>query len=311
MPPNSQAALRYSIIDKCLTNPIKKFPSMRDLLYAIEKELGNKVSEVTVQKDISEMKYNETLAYFAPISYHRGRHGYYYTDDEYTIKKFGPNEKEIETIELAIGILKHFKGLKMNHSFDEAIEKLLSSVNLKKTDKDINLKNAILPEEVSEMRGMEHFEKILDAIKNKTALSFIHYSYLKKTFNAVFIHPYLLKESNKRWYLVGYSEHHEEIRYFGLDRIYDPVPVVRDFISNPNEHLNDEFKNKIGLKTIKGITEHNPQVIKIKVSREMSNYLKSLPLHASQKYSETDGFGEIILELQLVPTAELISLILS
>ena len=41
-----------------------------------------------------------------------------------------------------------------------------------------------------------------------------------------------MKESNKRWYLVGYSEEHKAVRYFGLDRIYDPVLIDKPFKEN-------------------------------------------------------------------------------
>lgn len=44
MPPPSEAALRYTIIDHCLTNPFKAIPNMENLKYAIERELKTSVS---------------------------------------------------------------------------------------------------------------------------------------------------------------------------------------------------------------------------------------------------------------------------
>lgn len=44
-------------------------------------------------------------------------------------------------------------------------DKLFSSVNIKKSDKE-NLANAIQPEETIYMRGMEHFDTLVSSIKN-------------------------------------------------------------------------------------------------------------------------------------------------
>jgi len=55
----------------------------------------------------------------------------------------------------------------------------------------------------------------------------------------------------------------------------------------------------------------NPEEITLWVSKEMSNYIKSMPIHASQVVKVHRSRGEIIVELKLVPTLELINLILS
>jgi predicted DNA-binding transcriptional regulator YafY len=316
MPPPSEAALRYAVIDKCLTNLYKPYPNMDDLKWAIERELKTSVSTATIQKDIAQMKKSEEEGgYSAPIIFKRSRLGYAYDLEkypDYTIRSFGLNDKEIEAIELAAGVLQHFKGIKINDTFNHAIDKLFSSVDIKKNDKNGSLLNAIQTEETTYMRGMEHFEAFVNSIKKKIPLSFIHYSYSKKLFKAIVIHPYLLKESNKRWYLIGYSEDHKAIRYFGLDRIYDPVLIEKLFIENTGNDLRNLFSHKIGLNTIQeDDLDLQPEEIVLLVSKTMANYLKSMPLHKSQSYKEHGGQGDILVSLQLIPTYELIALILS
>jgi len=315
MPPPSEAALRYAIIDRCLTNPYKPYPTMDVLKWEIERELKTSVSTATIQKDIAQMKKGEDEGgYNAPIKFRRSNQGYYYDLDkfpDYTIRTFGLNDKEIEAIELAAGVLNQFKGIKVNDTFNHAIDKLFSSVNIKKSSKEEILSNAIQPEETTYMRGMEYFEILVSSIKKKIPVSFIHYSYDKKLFNAIIIHPYLMKESNKRWYLVGYSEEHEEVRYFGLDRIYDPVLIDKEFIPNKRTDLRVLFDNKIGLNTIHDKEVEVLEEVTVWVSRTMANYIKSMPLHKSQTHKEFGGRGEILVTLQLVPTYELIALILS
>ena len=43
----------------------------------------------------------------------------------------------------------------------------------------------------------------------------------------------------------------------------------------------------------------------------MANYIKSMPLHKSQTHKEFGGYGEILVTLHLVPTYELLAMILS
>ena len=315
MPPPSDANLRYKIIDECLTNIYKPFPTMDHLKYTIERELKTSVSTATIQKDIAQMKKGEDEGgYSSPIKFKRSNQGYYYDLEkfpDYTIRSFGLNDKEIEAIELAAGVLKQFQGIKVNDTFNHAIDKLFSSVNIKKTSKDEILINAIQPEETTYMRGMEYFETLVSSIKKKIPVSFIHYSYDKKLFKAIIIHPYLMKESNKRWYLVGHSEEHKEVRYFGLDRIYDPVLIDKEFKETKGGDLRTLFDNKIGLNTIHDKEVEKPEEVTLWVSRTMANYIKSMPLHKSQTHKEFGGYGEILVTLHLVPTYELLAMILS
>jgi predicted DNA-binding transcriptional regulator YafY len=319
MPPPSEAALRYAIIDKCLTNPFKPFPTMDYLKLRIERELKTSVSTATIQKDIAQMKKSkEEGGYDAPIIFRRSTQGYEYDLKNYpdfTIQNLGINEKEIEAIELAAGVLQHFKGIKVNDTFNHAIDKLFSAVDIKKTDKEKNLVNAIQPEETTYMRGMEHFDTLVSSIRKKIPVSFIHYSYNKKLFKSIIIHPYLLKESNKRWYLIGYSESEEHkenpLRSFGVDRIYDPILIDKEFIENKGKDLRSLYNNKIGLHPIRENNREVAEEIKLWVSDDMANYIKSMPLHKLQKHKEYGGYGEIEVTLNLVPTYELIALILS
>jgi predicted DNA-binding transcriptional regulator YafY len=319
MPPPSEAALRYAIIDRCLTNPYRPYPTMKILKQEIERELKTSVSSETIQKDIAHMKKPEKDGgYGAPIKFNRSVNGYFYNFEEFpdfTIRSLGLNDKEVEAIELAAGILKQFKGIKVNDSYNNAIDKLFSSVNIKKSEKEKNLTVAIQPEETTYMRGMEYFETFVSSIKKKIPVSFIHYSYGNKTFKSIIVHPYLMKESNKRWYVVGYSEsvEHKEspLRYFGLDRIYDPVLINKEFIPNQGDDIVFLFENKIGLHVISKNREVKPEEIILWVSKNMANYIKSMPLHKSQTIEEAGGDGEIYVKLNLVPTLELIALILS
>ena len=98
MPPPSDATLRYKIIDECLTNIYKPFPTMDHLKYTIERELKTSVSTATIQKDIAQMKKGEDEGgYSAPIKFKRSNQGYYYDFvkfPDFTIQYLSLKEKE-------------------------------------------------------------------------------------------------------------------------------------------------------------------------------------------------------------------------
>ncbi len=311
MPKNKEAAYRYSIIDKRICSIYKPYPSMAELIDALESELGTSFSVSTIQKDIQAMKHDEQLGYNAPIRFAKARNGYYYEDPKYTIRSFGLNEREIEAIEFATGILAHFRGLKVNEAYNQAVEKIRTSLNIKKGDRDSNLKNAVQMEDTTHLRGMDDFEKFMHCIKEHIAFSFVHYSYDRQTFKAHVIHPYLLKESNKRWYVVGFSEEHQAIRYFGVDRIYDPVLLALPFKEHLGQDLRDHFRDKIGLTAIAPVGKEKTEKVTVWVSREWANYFQSMPLHHSQKIVHILKDGELLIEFTLIPTYELLALLQS
>ena len=89
MPTNKNALARYQVIDSCLTNKQKKYPKLADLQNKIDERLGigedeNGISDSTVKNDIKAMK----KLWNAFIDYNRERRGYYYTEENFSIKQF-------------------------------------------------------------------------------------------------------------------------------------------------------------------------------------------------------------------------------
>ena len=56
MPLNKEAYLRYKIIDDCISNKRKPYPSMEDIMVACEERIGKSFTISTIQKDIKAMK---------------------------------------------------------------------------------------------------------------------------------------------------------------------------------------------------------------------------------------------------------------
>ena len=105
MPANKSALLRYHIIDSCLTNTLKKYPTMDYIIKKIEEQIGTSLSNSMFTKDIQNMR----TIYGAPIKFNRSDKGYYYTEPEFSIKKFPLTRDEIEALDFSTAFFQQLK----------------------------------------------------------------------------------------------------------------------------------------------------------------------------------------------------------
>ena len=305
MPISKSAYKRYKIIDSILRNTRDYYPTIEEIQQAIEKSIKQKLSLDTLEKDFRNMKLPEPEGFDAPIAYCRKNKGYHYTDSNYSISGVSLTDKDVESIKEALEILQNIGSSRVSDSFNYALDKILVSYKEEFPDSDSKRK-IIETESIPGSRGFEHFETLFTACKNKIPLSFTHYSYLKRKFNSVIVHPVLLKEFGNFWYLLGYSESHKELRTFGFDRIYEPLLLKRKFIQKPQDVINNYYKDIYGVYPIKNQPK---QGIVFFASPLVSNYFEAYPIHESQKCDKKD-YGDVFA-ISVVPSLELVRLLRS
>lgn len=157
------------------------------------------------------------------------------------------------------------------------------------------LKDRILLEEVPSVK--DHLSPILAAMKADTTLRITYQSYWRDESSTFELEPYCVKLFKQRWYLVGRSPHIDQVRIYALDRILSLETLEKKFKMPKKFDGMDFFKDFYGI-----IAHENAKVetVKLKVNAGQANYLRSLPLHPSQKEVE-QGEGYSIFELQLCP----------
>ena len=126
MPVNKSAFIRYRIIDGCLTNPMRRYPSMEDILEKIESQLGVGISPSMFSKDIQQMK----QLFNAPIKFDRTRNGYCYTERIFSIREFPLTHDEIKALDYSTALLHQLKGTRMFQHFENAINKVIEGYRL-------------------------------------------------------------------------------------------------------------------------------------------------------------------------------------
>lgn len=160
---------------------------------------------------------------------------------------------------------------------------LLDALSLNnQLEESSQLKDRILLEEIPS--GRELLPTILEAMRDNKMLTFSYKPYWVEDdhiSNLYHVEPYALKVFKRRWYLLGkYGD--SPLKVYALDRILDIDIEFESFTLPADFDAESFFSSCFGII----VSDEDPQTIKLKVDAFQSNYLRSLPLHPSQKETE-------------------------
>lgn len=307
---HKHALIRYRIIDNMLRNPYRKFPTIDEIQRKCEESLfgsdyGDHICKSTIEKDLRAMRSDMELGFFAPIKFSRRNLGYYYDDSEYTIQKIPLKPNDIEALKFAANTLFNFRESDVFSEFKFAIEKIFNRLNISNEVQDNRIKNVVKFDSYPDYPGSEHLPLIYDAIVNQQKLQLTYQKFNSTQKTERIIHPYLLKEHRYRWYVIGFSEERSRVITFALDRI------VEINNTDANFEIESQFNPSLFFKDAFGITQTDDEVCEIVLhfSKSLEGYLKTQPLHQSQKMEIFDDYIEIVITV--IPGFELFEKILS
>ena len=168
-----------------------------------------------------------------------------------------------------------------------------------------NMKGRILFEEIP--RGTEYLQTVIEAMQKSKELIVDYQRFYgrRETFN---ICPYAMKVYHQRWYVVGYIKELGGIRNIALDRTLEMNLSDISFTLPQNFNAEKYYANSIGIYVNE---ELKPTKVKIRAYGKQIEYLRSLPLHRSQKEGASK-YGEFCeFEYKLCLTPELSTHILA
>ncbi len=168
MATNKHATIRYHALDRCFSNPRKKF-FIEDLISECNQAIfdfagiENGVKRRQVFDDITFMKSEQ--GWSIPLeSIKDGKRVYYrYSDKSFSIKNQGVNQAEAEQLKETLTILSRFKGLPRFDWIEEIQIRLEDTFKLKG-----NMQAVVGFEHNPYLKGLDYFAGILDAIQNNT-----------------------------------------------------------------------------------------------------------------------------------------------
>ena len=306
MPKIKSAVNRYHIIDACLTNKQKPYPTIEALAKACSDKIREGISTSTIEKDIRQMKRPRPHGYDAPIEYSKQHRGYFYAEQGFSISDLQLSDEEWDGLRYAANLLHQYAEVPLFKDFKQAIEKINTRFNLMIDLEEEDFEKYIQFETSHRTTGYHWIQEAYAAIRNRWLLNIKYDNIYKNKTQEYLVYPKLLKEHRNRWYLVGWVTDRKDYLTFALDRIQEmqSKEVVQ-------KHLLDFDANKF-LQHSVGIMETAEKPVKV-VLMIKSPYHKLVelePIHHSQKSAKHNSDGAMI-ELYLNINPELINTILS
>ncbi len=165
---------------------------------------------------------------------------------------------------------------------------------------NLSLKDRILVDQIPS--GRDYLTTILEAMKENRVINMEYKAFKYDKAFKIPVEPYCVKLHENRWYMLGHNLSKDTIRLYGLDRIESIEITDQEYKLPRNFSASEYFSNYFG---IVADDEVKPERIVIRSNSDHTPYLKSLPLHHSQKLVEDNGeYADF--ELYLAPTYDFV-----
>jgi predicted DNA-binding transcriptional regulator YafY len=155
--------------------------------------------------------------------------------------------------------------------------------------------------------GTEHFYGLLHAIRNRLQIAFTYQKFYSDHLSERTVNPLALKEFKYRWYLFARDTYDDRIKTYALDRLTYLQIKSAHFEQDTNFNINEYLRYCFGVIVPQ---DGQPQEIVLSFTPLQGNYIKTLPMHHSQK-TLIDNDDELRISLNLYPTFDLMQELLS
>ncbi|MBP8850462.1 MAG: WYL domain-containing protein [Breznakibacter sp.] len=171
------------------------------------------------------------------------------------------------------------------HYFDKVKQRLLENALTNfalqiytKADRWIEL-------EQRKVTGVEFLHLILKGLDKSKQLKFTHNNFWKPA-SIKIVEPLGIKEFKQRWYLVGADTKDGAIKIYGLDRVSNLEVLTTNYKYPKTFDIHQYFKHNFGVEF--GAPDNLPQEVILSFTPFQAHYIKTLPLHPTQKIVKDD-----------------------
>ena len=264
--------IRYNKILQSLKTSPKTFEELKDILERQSEDYGDdlSVSKRTFQRDM-----NDILSIFKIE-----------IDFNHHIKKY---EIKTEDLEVSNRMLEAFNLFEVLSSTEKVQEYIYFDSYIE--------------------TGEQYLQKIVQAIQQKKVLNFTYQKYWITDVSNRQLESYAIRLFKKRWYLIGKDLKDKQIKTFGIDRMSD-LAIVNQKYSIPKDFsVQKMFENSYGIISKERPNDEVEEII-LQLEPTQGKYIKSLPLHPSQKVI-ADHPEYLLISLKLYITFDFVKEILS
>ena len=144
-----------------------------------------------------------------------------------------------------------------------------------------SLQSRILLENIP--AGKEYLQPIINAMKQGHKMCMTYHKFNQQESYTITIEPYAIKVFKQRWYLLAKSPKREAPTIYALDRVEQLVETEETF------QFPEDFDTEAFFRDCYGVlsTDDKAKRIVIRAYAPYMNYVRTLPLHHSQKEIKT------------------------
>lgn len=315
MPSNKNAVIRYMYLDQMLSDRYRKY-TCEDLLKEVNKRLelagyptigGNKSDEAryiksgkrVIQMDLQAL---QDSPFYMEIDSSEKLYGspvYRYADQTQSLFNKPLSNDEKRLLQEVLNTLGQFAGLDNFEWLHDLQEKLNDrrAFGRGEYDREMTDRRKIISFSSNEyLEGRDYLGILFGLISNKKVVD-VTYAPFGEEVRTIRLYPYLLKQYNDRWYLIGTPLATKEFPYdkdffvnLPLDRMKGVIAVEGVDYVDCDENFEERYEDIIGVTWLK---EEKPTEVILAVKNTYARYVETKPIHGSQRKYPTDKQTEL------------------
>lgn len=271
MPTNKNAFIRYKYLDRLLSD-YHHYYDIHDLTDKVNEMLYSDgfpiVTQRCIEKDLNTLEF---APFNAPIERFKkdGKSIIIYGNRSFTIFSEALSKEEIQLLREVLNTIGQFDGLD-NFKW---LDKFKIGLGMEEKKPIISFSNNPY------LTNSNLLGTLFDFIANEVVIKLSYHTFSDATIRSITFHPYLLKQYNDRWYVLGAADEDMKILHFSLDRVDKVEPLPEKKFCECSEDLSERFEDIVGVT----LYEDRPiEHIVFWVSDFSKNYVITKPIHESQ-----------------------------
>ena len=277
---------RYKILDELLSDRYHNY-TLDDLTDIVNDRLAQLEIEPivrrTIEKDIQYLEYASEFLVELERYTSKGVDSFdketqrtvakrclRYADPTFSIFKKAMSDDERYLLRELLTLVGQFDGLPELST----LEDLRARLQLSESKQIIDLSK-------NPLSNSNLFAQLFSAISHKQVIKIQYYRFdnINKHHETT-VHPYLLKEYNRRWYLICAAESDQKLLTFALDRIISTETLPAHIYKEYDGNLQERYEDIVGVT----LYDNKPlEHIVFWVSDESKHYVMTKPIHESQR----------------------------
>jgi len=248
------------------------------------------VSDKTIQRDIEYLR--DQLD--APVAYDAVRHGYYYTEPNFSLPAISISESDLFSVCVAQTVLSQFRNTPLFQKLSSVFEKIRDALPDKASINTAWMGERILvfPEPVTQVNAGT-WDTLAKALRDNRRIAIRHVAAAgdrSRTVEERIVDPYFMVSHKGEWYLSTYCHLRKSIRTFAVSRITSVRIMDETFKLPAGLTAEKMFGDRMGI-----IWKDRYYRVRIYFSPEVAPFIRERQWHPAQVIKERRD-GGLVLE---------------